>query len=245
MSSSVPSLDSRDPPIIRLLAPVSPAEIDVGTPILAMSFASAEEFLGAFAGDRGPAGELAVRTRATPQPGSPVVLEVFWPGLSNRVYLSASALRRWLGGHLILRIDGGETAKVRYLVAVANGAPLRVLKRTYHRYVVRLPIRWRRFGDLELSPGRAEDLSAGGLLISTSAAPPLAGERIALRLRAEAAHQDLVLTGDVRHVAPRPSGRTAFGVHLTYRSSAQQRTLRSLLRAFANQGVVLVDPSCQ
>jgi hypothetical protein len=68
---------------------------------------------------------------------------------------------------------------------------------------------------------------------------------LAAMSRAEAAYQELVLTGEVRHTRARAGDRSAFGIELKYRSSAQQRTLRSLLRAFAGRGVVLVDPNCE
>jgi hypothetical protein len=114
----------------------------------------------------------------------------------------------------------------------------------HRRFYVRLPVSWRSFGDTHLREGVAEDLSSGGLMIVSHGAAPIAGERVAVRLRAEAAFQELVLTGEVRHARIRRDGRCSFGVSLKYRSSSQQRTLRSLLRVFAARGLVLVDPSC-
>jgi len=61
-----------------------------------------------------------------------------------------------------------------------------------------------------------------------------------VRLVAVAAAQDLVVTGQVRHVRRR-SGDTVFGVQFEYRSSGEQRDLRRLLRAFAARGVVILD----
>jgi hypothetical protein len=57
---------------------------------------------------------------------------------------------------------------------------------------------------------------------------------------ASAAAQDLVLTGRVMHARARAQG-TAFGVQFEYRSSAEQRDLRRLLRVFAARGVVILD----
>jgi hypothetical protein len=165
--------------------------------------------------------------------------------LPNRVFARAIALRRWLGGHLVLQLDPDEHEKRDYLLAVASGKKLDVCMRAHRRFVVRLPLMWRRFGDVQLSEGIAEDLSSGGLLVCAHGTCPSLSERVAVRLRAEAAYQELVLTGEVRHARPRANDRFAFGIELKYRSSDQQRTLRSLLRAFAGRGVVLVDPTCE
>ncbi len=247
MSSSISSFSesSRDPPVVRLVEPVSPSELAAGTPIIVAAFETGAYFLDAFAESRGPAGELAVRTRASPPPGTPMVLEITWHGLPNRVFARATALRRWLGGHLVLQLDPDEREKRDYLLAVARGEKRDVCMRAHRRFVVRLPLFWRRFGDVQLNEGIAEDLSSGGLLVCAQGPCPAVNERVAVRLRAEAAYQELVLTGEVRHARPRANDRFAFGVELKYRSSAQQRTLRSLLRAFAGRGVVLVDPNCE
>jgi hypothetical protein len=244
MSSSVPSLSSADPVYIRLAEPVSPTELAAGTPILLASYTTGGEFLESFALDRGRAGELAVRTRASPPPGTAMVVELDFPGLPNHVFVRATAVRRWLGGHLVLRLDDDEVAKREYLLAVARGDAPAQCVREHRRFVVRLPLTWRRFGTTVMQDGVAEDLSAGGLLVATAGRAPPVGEQVAVRLRAQAAYQDLVLTGSVRHGHLRAPERCAFGVALTYRSSEQQRTLRSLLRVFAHRGVVLVDPSC-
>jgi hypothetical protein len=244
-SSSSLSQSSREPAVVRLVEPVSPSELAAGTPIIVCAFETGVQFLDAFAESRGPAGELAVRTRASPPPGTPMVLEITWHGLPNRVFARAIALRRWLGGHLVLQLDPDEREKRDYLLAVARGSKMDTCTRAHRRFVVRLPLFWRRFGDVQLHEGIAEDLSSGGLLVCAQGPGPIASDRVAVRLRAEAAYQELVLTGEVRHTRPRAGDRSAFGVELKYRSSAQQRTLRSLLRAFAGRGVVLVDPNCQ
>jgi hypothetical protein len=212
-------------------------------PILVAAFTDGREFLDAFAARNGPAGELAVRTRASPPPGTPIVLEIAWQGLPNRVFARAVVQRRWFGGNLILRLEADELAKRDFLLRMAAQPSCDVAARLHRRFCVRLPLQWRRFGDTTLAAGVAEDLSAGGVLIHTEIAAPTEGEHVAVRLHAEGAAQDLVLTGIVMHVHPRAGGGSAFGVKFEYRSSGEQRTLRSLLRAFAANGVTLVDPT--
>src|SRR5947209_5095520 len=83
-----------------------------------------------------------------------------------------------------------------------------------------LAVVWRRFGATTHSSGMAEDLSAGGVLISTREGPPPVGEQVGLRLMAASAAQDLVVTGRVQHVRSRGED-AAFGVCFKYRSSGE------------------------
>jgi hypothetical protein len=229
---------------IVLQEPLDPAALQGGVPILVAAFADGGAFLEALAAERGAAGELVVCTRAAPARGLAMVLEITWPGLPNHVFLRVTAHHRWFGGNLILRIDADERGKRDYLVRVAGGRAGVLHLRAHRRFCVRLPLRWRRFGDdRTLHAGVAEDLSSGGVLIACRAPSPVPGDRVVVRLHAEDIAQELVLTGVVVHRTRRGSGDWAFGVRFEYRSGREQRTLRSLLRVFGSRGVVLVDPS--
>jgi hypothetical protein len=166
-----------------------------------------------------------------------VVLEVNWPGLPNRVYLRAHVSRRRLG--FIARIHRDDATARDFLVQMAAGERVHYHLRRHRRYCVRLIVVWRPFGSGETRGGIVEDVSAGGMLISSPYAPPPIGEKVSLRVRAEAAGQDLIITGVVRHTRRR-SIDEAFGVEFAYRSSGEQRRLRRLLRVFAATGVVLI-----
>jgi hypothetical protein len=222
-------------PRLRLRNPADPNTLS-GTPILAVSFASAEEFLLAYE-DAGPAGELAILTRATPTERE-LVLEVSWPGLPNHVFLRAQVSVRQLG--LLARIHGDDAPARNFLLQLARGERRDLFVRSQERYCVRLPLTWRPFGDLDPHAGIVEDLSTGGLLVSTVDGQPEPGARVSLRL--EASGQDLIVTGTVRHTRRR-STDLSFGVQFEHRSSAEQRRLRGMVRMFAERGVVLLkDP---
>lgn len=216
-------------------------ELAGSVPILVAAFADGATFLRAYS-DRGPAGQISVRTRALPGEDTPIIVEVTWSGLPNRVFLRAHAHRRMFG-RLLLRFDADETHKRDFLLRMARGAaPQSIAVRKHRRFCVRLPLEWRRFGGRDLLAGVAEDLSAGGVLITSTWQTIAVGDRVAVRLRTQK-EQDLVVTGRVRHVATRDAGERSFGVQFEYRSSGEQRALRSLLRVFAARGVVLIDPS--
>lgn len=232
MSSVSSSLRAR----VQLQDPIDPADRIDGTPIVVASFESGAEFLAHYTDD-GEAGELALVTRARPRTRAEVVVEVKWPSLPNRVYVRALVARRRLG--LVARLHRDERRARDFLVRMAAGDSVHYHLRAHRRYCVRLPLGWRTFGSTTMLDGMAMDLSAGGLLIATAARAPAVGEQVAVRLHT--AGQDLVVTGDVRHARPR-SDDSAFGVEFVYRSSGEQRRLRSLLRAFAARGVVILEP---
>ena len=71
-------------------------------------------FLDAFAPEHGPAGELAVVTRAQLPSRTEVVLEILWPALPNRVYVRAHVWRRRLG--LMARFHPDEQQARDFLV---------------------------------------------------------------------------------------------------------------------------------
>lgn len=232
LSSSVSSsLKAR----IQLQDPVEPADYLEGTPIVLAAFASGAEFLAHYSDD-GPAGELALVTRARPRTRAELVLEIVWPALPNPVFVRANVARRRLG--VVARLHPDETAARDFLVQMAAGDDVPYHLRRHRRYCVRLPLAWRAFGSTTMLDGRAHDLSAGGVLVTTRVPAPPVGEHVALRLGT--AGQDLVVTGVVRHTRARSSD-WAFGVQFEYRSSGEQRRLRRLLRAFAARGVVILD----
>ncbi|HZS37999.1 MAG TPA: PilZ domain-containing protein [Polyangia bacterium] len=236
-SSSATSSSSLPRRRITLQEPADPAELR-GTPILSCVFPDGEAFLEAFAPEHGPAGELAVVTRATLPSRTEVVLEILWPALPNRIYVRARVWRRRLG--LMARFHPDELQARDFLVRVAHGLPAEFHRRAHRRYCVRLPVTWRAFGATVHTAGIAEDLSAGGVLIATQTAAPPVGERVGVRVIAIAAAQDLVVTGRVMHTRGRAQG-AAFGVQFEYRSSSEQRDLRRMLRVFAARGVVILD----
>jgi len=222
-------------PRLTLRNPADPNTVG-GTPILVVAFESPDEFLLAYE-EAGPAGELAIVTRATPSQ-SELVLEITWPGLPNRVFLRAEVSVRQLG--LLARIHRDDAPARNFLLQLARGERRDLFVRSQERYCVRLPLTWRPFGDLDPHAGIVEDLSTGGLLVSTVDGQPEPGARVSLRLAASG--QDLIVSGTVRHTRRR-SIDLSFGVQFEHRSSAEQRRLRGMVRMFAARGVVLLkDP---
>jgi hypothetical protein len=222
-------------PRISLQDPVDPSEQLRGTPILVANFSGGAEFLASYR-HVAPAGEVAVLTRARPPNGAELVLEVTWPGLPNRVFVRATAWRRHLG--LVAQLHADEQHARDFLLRMAAGYAVPYHPRRHKRYCVRLPLKWRVYGNPDMTDGLCEDVSAGGLLISTADAAPPMGEHVAVRLPAPAG-QDLIITGEVRHTRVRTAD-VVFGLQFEHRESGEQKRLRQLLRGFAARGVVLL-----
>jgi len=217
--------------------PFASRDLSGGVPILELAFADGMSFIDALAEGRGPAGELVVETRATPRRGTAAVAEIRWPGLPNRVYVRVWARDRLPDGRLVLRIAADELLKRDFLVGVACGTLERAHARKHHRYCVRLPMEWRRFGTRAMQPGIAEDLSAGGMLVSTADADVMRGDSIVMRMRGQF---DLVVTGTVRHMHHQPAlGELVMGIKFEQCDGGQVRTLRRLLRTCSGRGVMV------
>lgn len=239
MLSTDPTFEFPRPHRVRLVEPVDPCELQAGTAILVAAFHDGGDFLRAVGSD---GRQISVLTRAAPALRTEMVLEVGWPTLANRVYVRAAVKRRTSAGELVFQVHRDEGAKMAYLLGAAAGRFRWIKPRKHRRYCVRLPLEWRVFGTTEMNDGIAEDLSAGGLSLVTRTCPVYVGDRVVVRLHAEAAGQDLVLTGSVRHVEEREGDELAVGVRLRRNATNEIRDLRRLLRAFAAKGVVLVDP---
>ena len=233
------TFDFGKPEKIRFVDPVvCDPERETCVPILQLAYKGGMAFVDSYVEGRGDAGELLVNTRANPPLGTELVAEVRWPGLPNRVYLRAFARGR-RGEALVLRLHPDESLKRDFLINVACGTALRPSTRRHRRYCVRIPLEWRRFGTRVMASGIAEDLSAGGMLITAADTTVVTGDTLVLRIRGKA---DLVLTGTVQHLERRPaSGEVGLGVQFDNRGSEQQRTLRRILRSYSSRGVMIVD----
>jgi hypothetical protein len=219
----------------RLQEPADPTDLRDATPILTATFYDGADFLHAFHCEKH---ELAIVTRATPRPGAWAVIEIDWRGLPNPVFVRARLYQRRFG--VIAKLHPDEKSAAEFLFQMAVGDHPHYHLRAHRRYCVRLPGWWRRFGESDRHAGIVEDLSVGGLLLSTLEPPPPASERVGLRILVPSAGQDLIITGTVMHARSR-SRDHAFGVQFLLRSSGEQRTLRRLLRAFGGRGVVTLE----
>jgi len=213
---------------------------NVDVPIVAAPFTDGEAFSAAFRSDRGPAGELALATRAQLAYGAPVQVEVFWPSLPNRVYVSARCIGRDRRGRLRLRFRPGERLKRDFLLAVAAGTAKGIVLRRHRRYSLHLPVQWRPFGETAMRLGTGGDLSVGGISIVTIGARVAPGEAIVVRLPATSLG-GVVLTGCVLREQSHDDGRLELGVRFVYGNSGERRELRRLLRTFEERGVFTFD----
>src|SRR3954469_16840722 len=135
MASSSSSASSSIRGRISLQDPVDSAERFEGTPIVLAAFLSGAEFLPHYSED-GPAGEIALVTRARPRTRAELVLQIEWPGLPNPVFVRARVSRRRLG--VVAQLHADETAARDFLVCMAAGDKVPYHLRRHRRYCVRL-----------------------------------------------------------------------------------------------------------
>lgn len=239
--STITTIEFPQPHVIRLAEPVDPATLGEGIPILVLAFKAPAAFVAAVAPARGVAGELAVDTKATPPEGTPMIAEITWPGLPNRVFVRVVAGRRTLRGKLRLAIEPDEAGKRDFLLSAARGDAVAIHPRRHRRYCVRLPVAWRPFGQNTLRDGIAEDLSTGGMLIAAGEDVEVGlHERVIVRVAAPTG--EMVVSGRVRHIQRRRmQGGLVLGIKFEHRQTGEQRTLRRLLRLCAARGILLVD----
>jgi hypothetical protein len=212
--------------------------------LLAASFARRSALQAALDDCRGPAGELAFPTRATPQPGEAVVVEVACPGLPNRVCLRGRAGERDGQGRLRVRFEPDQRMKCDFLAAFAAGDAAAVIPRRNQRFCVYLPVLWLRSDADEPLLGVVEDLSAGGLHMRTCEPIAVRTELLVrVRLGQTGPVQELVLSGTVLGCCRVEPQR--FQVRLRFSNNARPalRALRQILRTFAERGLVYAGPA--
>src|SRR5439155_15337786 len=118
-------------PLCQLQDPVDPADgFEGAAPILVAAFRGAGDFLACYSND-GPAGSLALTTRARPRGRGELVVEIVWPGLPNPVFVRATATRR--RGGIVARLHADDGATRDFLVRMARGQEKVVHRRRQRR----------------------------------------------------------------------------------------------------------------
>mgnify|MGYP001560716797 CR=1 FL=1 len=213
--------------------------------ILFATFDSADQFLRRLEpGGLDSPTTLRVTTRARYAAGQPVILEIGFPGLPNRILTRAAAMggcapaasaarsRRPATSSAssdddqIFRLAGSEDAKRDFLIAVAAGRGSGSWTRRHRRFPLRLPARFVIDGEGVPLRGDAEteDLGSGGVALRTTRSLP-GGALVTVVLEPGGGAEDIELAGRVAW-----SRSSAVGVEFDHLTSEPRRRLRTLLR---------------
>ena len=192
------------------------------------------------------AGGLFYPTREALEVGAPVIIEVRFPSLPQRLMLRGTVAWRRAGRHSTklragLGIEFHENDLVRrdFLLSAARGEiPDRsaLVQRKHRRLPVDLPAEWRIPHDRVSHQGQLEDISAGGAFIRTAETIPQGsevfldvvppGSLLPLTIAARAAWSRPPLLTDDGQVAL----EGGFGMEFRSRDAGGMRRLKELVR---------------
>ena len=203
--------------------------------ILLARYGSAAEFLAHY-DSAFSWGGLVLPTRARPGFQEPLVVEVSFPRLPNRVLLRARAVDRDDRGaesRLVVKFLPSELHKRDYLLGIARGELAPSWARRHRRFPIRIPVRLAVPGAEVRSDAITEDLSACGLFVRS---PIVLQERSSLVLELlPDSPAAVALTGRVAWVRNKAPS-SGFGVTLDAASRGDARALRRLLRLLKISG---------
>lgn len=180
-------------------------------------------------------GGIFVPTRAGPDLGSQVIVDVRLPELKTSTLLRGYvAWRR--PAHQGRRLRSGvgveflpsERRKRDYLLAVARGEVVDMAQRRYRRVPVDLPIGWRSKSDTSLMSDTIDDISERGAFIRTRNFRPV-GSVVLLEFLPPGSQASITIQGRVAWTH-HTEGEEGIGVTFSCRDAGGARRLRELVR---------------
>ena len=199
--------------------------------ILRTRYASAEEFLRHYL----PAlanGGVFFPTREIMADESPVLVEVRFPELGDRMMLRGSIAWRRAGRHrtklragLAVEFDAVEASRRDFLLAVARGQRPFSNCRRHRRLPVDLAARWRMESQPTQFHGRLSDIGVGGAFV-LSEERPKEGTEMVLDVSPPRSARPLEISSRVAWVR----ADRGFGIEFRWRDAGGARRLRELVR---------------
>jgi Tfp pilus assembly protein PilZ len=212
--------------------------------ILFATFDSPDQFLARLTlEDQGPAscGRCRVTTKARFEAKEPVVLEIGFPGLPNRVLMRATFVGA-SGADADFEILPSEDHKRDFLVAVASGrAQAKAQKRLHRRFPMRLPARFVVDGqDVPLrGDATTDELNAKGLFLKTSRSLP-EGARVTVVLDPCDGSAEMEFSGRVIYTRKeKDEDESGVGVQFDKLTSDDRKRLRRIIRDVKVSGRML------
>jgi len=203
--------------------------------ILKARFRTKDAFLEAFQKTPVPGGLFCATTQPLKE-DEPVVVEIFFPELPNRVLARGKVLwwrralpRQRVRAGCFVVFDPDEKDKLRFVLGVVDGAQQTSVRRRHARLPVRVPVRWRAAGATEGVSTHIVEVGVGGALLVTDTRPPI-GSEIVLEILLPGAARASTLAAKVAYVAP-----TGVGVRFLYRDGGGSRRVREFIRRIKGQ----------
>lgn len=180
-------------------------------------------------------GGVFIPTRFKHERGSPVLVEVRFPGLKSKVLIQGKVAWRRAGKRSAsLRAGVGieflptERRKRDYLLGVAQGTIVDRARRRHRRLPVQLNVDWREKSTNTWYSSLTEDISEGGLFIrSDHLLSP--GSSLVMELLAPGGQRKISVEGVVARISNDESER-GMGIEFRARDMGGARLLREIVR---------------
>ena len=177
-------------------------------------------------------GGLFYPTREAIPVGDPVIVELRFPALKDRVMLRGLVAWRRSGRHsaklragIGIEFRESESERREFVLAVARGEDVSMVVRRHRRLPVNLPVTWRVVAGRASHQSRFQDISPGGAFVVTDEPCPL-GTELVLDLVSPGAEQPLQIAARVAWLGK----RGGVGVEFRWRDAGGARRLRELVR---------------
>jgi uncharacterized protein (TIGR02266 family) len=202
--------------------------------ILRARYQSGEDFLRHYQPSL-TGGGVFYPTREAIALGEPLIVEVRFPGLSNKQMIRGFIAWRRAGKHrtklragLGIEFHAAESKRRDFLIAVAKGEIVDMITRRHRRLPVQLTASWRVVFDRETHHSHVEDIGPGGAFLRTTQFfPP--GTEIVLDVTPPGSLRPLEIAGRVawtRHT----DGEEGIGIEFKSRDAGGTRRLKELVR---------------
>lgn len=206
--------------------------------ILKARYRNAAEFVAAYQTSF-PNGGLYFPTREHATVGDPVMVEVRFPELGDRVLLRAfvawrraACVREGTPAGVGVEFDATEHTKRDFLMAVAKGEASRVVARNHRRLPVALPARWHVTSSRDRHEAVISDICAGGAFLKTPDAQTAniaKGTQIVVELIPPGGAAPLDIEARVVW-ARQDAGHEGLGVEFRCRDTGGLRRLKEMVR---------------
>lgn len=211
--------------------------------ILFATYPKPEAFLESLYIEAGGGTLLAFATKAEFEDGEPMILEIGYPGLPNRILIRCAAAqppadverssdKKWF------RFDDSEELQRDFLIAVASGRAEASLQRRHRRIPMRMPVKVKIEGDDSHGDAETADMGTGGVALKTSEPLP-DGARVTVVLAApDDGSNEIEISGQV--VWNRQDDDTVeVGIQFDKTGSEAMKRLRHLIRGVKVSGETL------
>lgn len=198
--------------------------------ILKTRFRNKSEFLEAYNEDLPNGGLFCPTTRAL-QEDDPVVVELHFPGLPNKMMMRGQVVW-WRSALPRLRVRAGamvtfleeEREKRDFILKLAEGASSEAIKRRHPRIPVEMEVRWRTSESPSFKLGRLRDISIGGaLLVTEDQMSP--EDEVVIELTTPGGASPIPIAGKVTY-----NTEMGVGVRFQYRDGGGSQRLREVVR---------------